>query len=74
VWIGFDWFRIAAVARCCECGDEVSGFYTTEIIDFMYPSLSSSCGDIFLDKIFRLIYIFFFLLFSIVKIGLQQFS
>jgi hypothetical protein len=32
MWIGFDWLRIETVTKCCECSDEPSGSYTTELV------------------------------------------
>jgi hypothetical protein len=32
VWIGFDWLRTETVAGCCECGDEPSGSFATELV------------------------------------------
>jgi hypothetical protein len=31
VWIGFDWLRTGTVG-CCECGDEPSGSFATELV------------------------------------------
>jgi hypothetical protein len=31
-WIGFDWLRTRTVASCCECGDELSGIGTTDLV------------------------------------------
>jgi hypothetical protein len=32
VWIGFDWPGQGPVAGCCECGDEPSVSYSTELV------------------------------------------
>jgi hypothetical protein len=32
VWIGFYWLRTGTVSACCECGDELSGSCTMELV------------------------------------------
>jgi hypothetical protein len=46
VWIGFDWLRIGGpVAGCCECGDEPSGSYATELVN-VYNTFRPSLGTL----------------------------